>query len=544
MSPLAAHNGAQPPTPPSAAPSHLDDLGPDLLCAVFLKLGPSPMHLAAVPGVCKSWQQLMYEHIYRQLCEKMAPALCKAMGFTTTNVPTGGWPMLFKLLTFCPGAPDIFRPKVPGTSNDWGWWGMLAHVQAERSAFQTGSSVTQALRMKAGFEQEVVFVAGFCDHKMLGDTRDPEGCMSRGLVRNFPESLIAERTGAAAYLRESAEEQERIKKESRGERCAYCDAMLFDLSPGVIGTAGKDAPDDSTEFAILGQACANGHLIFVGLYHRWPEIPTSLKHMPASEEGRVLQTCGLRRLLASTFAVRDRVSGFNLVRRFNPLTVSEKLKRLAMRATELGLRNEQFHSGIDPSNVESPRGAEAEPSGDAPAHQELETEWTEWRELHRFGKGYKVEFRLGDFGVEVERRVESLAQEAEVLLELETVSDDEASFWDIPSETLSQLGALFQAVRNSEATMSRYLNNEQDSRVTVEQLQRLEALKLKGDRLQEGRNEMVKRRTREVEDALSRVGIRQLCHGDYRFWPDEEVVMLYTYNITRITLDEVIVQQS
>lgn len=74
--------------------THISDLGPELLNAVFHKLGPSPMHLAAVSCVSRMWGRIMQEDVWRQLCPKRerwlyaAPWVISVEGFLLLRA---GW---------------------------------------------------------------------------------------------------------------------------------------------------------------------------------------------------------------------------------------------------------------------------------------------------------------------------------------------------------------------------------------------------------------------------------------------------------------------
>lgn len=92
-----------------------DNLGTELLDVIFHKLGPSPMHLAALPSVCKAWRDIVQQETLRRLCLEAAPALCERMGYGASNQPPGGWLGFFKFLRYCPGlCRSSIRPEEIG----------------------------------------------------------------------------------------------------------------------------------------------------------------------------------------------------------------------------------------------------------------------------------------------------------------------------------------------------------------------------------------------------------------------------------------------
>lgn len=122
----------------NAKAATMDDLGEELLLIIFLRLGPSPMHLAALSCVCKQWRRMMNADVWRQLCLEAAPGFCKSMWYSgTLATPTGGWSGVYKFLLYCPGletnASCRHAEILPGL-----YQSIRGHTHGTASGFQTG----------------------------------------------------------------------------------------------------------------------------------------------------------------------------------------------------------------------------------------------------------------------------------------------------------------------------------------------------------------------------------------------------------------------
>ncbi|GAQ83881.1 hypothetical protein KFL_001660160 [Klebsormidium nitens] len=155
--------------------------------------------------------------------------------------------------------------------------------------------------------------------------------------------------------------------------------------------------------------------------HNLRDPQASAFHAPLGE-GRTLKTCGLSRVIAIAFAPERKILGVDLVKRFDPWTVSGKLKRLATRVAEMGLRAEHFQSAVRVLEAGPPSGAEVAPSLEAQDVRALAMEWNESQDLQSFTEEYEEEPRADDSCVELEVRVESLVQEVETHLEIGTAT--------------------------------------------------------------------------------------------------------------------------
>lgn len=310
-------------------PTELGDLGLDMLNAIFLKLGPSPMYLAAASCVCKAWHTLIMEKTLRFVCMGLAPVLYEAMGFSAIDASPGGWFSLYKLLTYCGGVPlsPGYDPHEPGKSLPR-WWGFLGHVQNRLSGFQTGLDLKIDFTVAGDALQDTVFVSRFCTHSAGADSPWQQLlCASRGLVKNFPESSVARQSGALAYLEGPLEARERIQR--LASLCIYCWAPLFQLPRLVTGNWDTHLRASTEAYTTVAHVCANGHLRILGTHVRCCWAPPALRPMECSKEGHQLETYRLSRVLAIAFVPMKSRSGFELIRNYDAFTVAKQIEHLA-----------------------------------------------------------------------------------------------------------------------------------------------------------------------------------------------------------------------
>lgn len=337
-------------------------LGPDLLSTIFCKLGPSPVHLAAIACVCKDWRNVMQERTWKLLLLDAAPVLYQRMGYNELNgEPLGGWLAAYKVISYCPGLlPSEYEnlkeftkgsEPWPGAEYTETWCDLVGHVEEKTSGFQTGPAVIQSLRLREPFRNDVVFVTSPCVHEHKWSEHEPRACAFRGIIQNFPGSAIAAETGARAFLEATREEQETMQEEAE-DCCVYCQAPSFELSEEVFfendysynhpeypSSDDSDASEvDESEFgphgfAVKGSVCGNGHLIMGGYGSRHSEIFLHEPVLEGSGEGLQLEQSELMDLLCETFSMKVEKDGSELAFRksIDPFSASPKLRRLAVR---------------------------------------------------------------------------------------------------------------------------------------------------------------------------------------------------------------------
>ncbi|GAQ81788.1 hypothetical protein KFL_000910080 [Klebsormidium nitens] len=328
---------------PSACRTEIGDLSSELLGIIFHKFGPSPVHLAALPRVCKAWRTVMQEVTYQQLCLEIAPGLCEKMGCDVTSQPPGGWLALFKLLLYCPGMQGLPTSYINWDGDYGSCLDLLGHVQEEACGFQTGPYVTRDLLLKKPFQRDCLFVTELCQHAWLDEDMRLAVCACRGLVQNFPVSAIARESGASKYAEASFEEQQ-LMRGTANDPCTFCGAPVFELREDVFFDIQESfrswwqklfdrcIPD---WFDVTGQVCGNGHLTFE-VFGNWDEA-SFLDGTPMAGSGKGLQveTCELLQRVCEELDPKEHdFCELTFWRDLNPYTLSQKLGRLA---NEIGM---------------------------------------------------------------------------------------------------------------------------------------------------------------------------------------------------------------
>ncbi|GAQ79200.1 F-box family protein [Klebsormidium nitens] len=283
MTPKRSARGlAHPLSPTSSTGSN--DLGPELLNAIFSKLSPSPIYLAALHCVCKDWRDVMQEHTYQQLCLEAAPRLCEAMGYSKISAPPGGWAAVFQLLVYCPGLPSLLYTTARGE-----WWNQLGHVQKKTGGFLTGNGVASALQLKEAFHKDELFVTGLCQH---------EGAR-KNVWDEDVEYISANNYCSSEY--EVADEEE--EEDSDWEE-----------------------PDEDGS-AVRGYVCGNGHLT-LGAVGNFTELGGT--KVAGSGEGLTVEPSPLLKGLSETFALQEEFENELEFRKgLDAFSVARKLRSLA-----------------------------------------------------------------------------------------------------------------------------------------------------------------------------------------------------------------------
>jgi hypothetical protein len=369
-----------------ASTTVLGDLGPELLSAIFCKLGPSLMHLAAVSCVCKTWRGVVQEDVWRKLCLEAAPTLCESMGWCKQSIPPGGWLSVYKLLLYCPGlhrssyTPVALNNEYNDTF-DRGWWELIGHVQEWASGFQTGLLVTRDLRRREPFQKDVLFVSRLCKHER---GLRAQSCACRGFVGDFARSAIAKKSGAIAYLQADPQEQQKMQEEAEN-LCSYCQAPLFELleksffsnnfllDRDILDEMSSDPEDIQRTlqgFDISGDVCGNGHLV-LEVYRNWERVPfLDKKSVTGSGEELHVQISGLLDGVCEAFYPVVEEDGAELLFRksLDAFSVAKKLRGMAYMIEALDLldKKEGEQKGIS----QSP-GGEAE-AGSLKTQSQLE----------------------------------------------------------------------------------------------------------------------------------------------------------------------------
>ncbi|GAQ81796.1 hypothetical protein KFL_000910160 [Klebsormidium nitens] len=301
-------------------------------------LNGAPVHLAALPSVCKAWRGVMQEITWQQLCLEIAPGLCERMGYDVTDKPPGGWLALLKLLLYCPGM-RFDRGYINKDGEEGGFLELMGHVQGKVCGFQTGRVVAKDLLLKEPFQHDCLFVTPLCRHAWLDRDKKLAVCACRGMVWDFPYSAIAKESGAIRYVEASPQEQQLMSSAAKC-RCTYCGTPVFVLQEVVFFNIQEKfrhwwqrvfdrcLPDWSD---ITGQVCGNGHLTFEVFGKRSKRAPfLSGKPMAGSGQGLVVETSGvIKKVYKELMPEPLDFCELDVCRNLNPYTLSRKLTRLA-----------------------------------------------------------------------------------------------------------------------------------------------------------------------------------------------------------------------
>ncbi|GAQ91331.1 F-box family protein [Klebsormidium nitens] len=486
----------------------VEDLGQELLASIFLKLGPSPMHLVALACVCKRWRQVMEGDLWRQLCLEAAPALCNSLLYSVTSAsPPGGWLGVYKLLLYCPGLETSANweraERLAGVYED-----ILGHMHETASGFQTGPQVNKDLGLMAQFASDVLFVSSPCSHEMRSQRCGSIGLLGmvfRGVVQRFEHSAIARRLGAVAYLNAPGYAQKQLQKMAT-DLCAYCQAPLVMLPPAIFDNPICDTEpvprDGKFNFQLTkgngvnvsGHCCLNGHLI--GVYQGWDG--GQLLHrekFPGSGAGLSVQTCRIGRVLSSALLPNpENCSCDTAVKKsLDAFSASRRIKRLLDRIDKEG------------GESELSRVQEWWPAGETQVEYEIrrrqeildtELEWIE--------KLFKAD----------------LARFPESELDLDI--GDETPFWSIDGKDLQRIKTFLDSVPYSEGVFLEYLKHrEHTTSITLERIRRMRLYNLKEQELEEARKKL-------IETALAALGVRVTTRGRLLGqWPDPLSVERY-----------------
>lgn len=508
---------------PSPCGTEIGDLSSELLNVIFHKLGPSPVHLAALPAVCKSWRSVMQEVTYQQLCLEIAPGLCEKMGYDVTSQPWGGWLAFFKLLLYCPGMQHLPEPYINDSRKRSSRLDDLGHVQEEACGFQTGPAVARKLLPRQRqFQQDCLFATGLCQHAWLDEDRNLAVCASRGIVQNFPNSAIAKQSAASRYADASLQEQQ-LMRETANNHCIYCGAPIFELRKDVFFNRhdsfhrlGRDLVpgfiprwDDVT-----GQVCGNGHLTFEVFGNR-PRAPfLERTPMAGSGQGTVVETCQLKKRVCKELRL-PRDDGITCELKFfqdlNPYTLSHQLKCLARAIKGFILDHEEDEEL-------------REEGGSAAA--KLRTMSGLIRRIARTERRIEENYQIyedsckedhKDTGSKDSRGTESDTAQDEGL-------EEELPFWSIPSDDLGVVKDFKNESSSAEYRVFTFLRDSKPSaRIVVNthrKLERFWAQKAEAERRLEL---MEQERKEEIEAALTAAGVQE-SGGE---WPLPEAVQSY-----------------
>lgn len=504
-----------------ATPTGIADLGPELLNAIFTKLAPSPVYLAALSCVCKEWRNVMQEQTWKQLCLEAAPGLCKAMGYSRICIRPGGWAAAFQLLLYCPGLPSVLYTTARGA-----WWDLLGHVEKNPSGFQTGDGVASALQLKEAFHGDVLFVSGWCQHEgMRAEEWDVDmdyfpsfkSCACRGLVQNFPESAIAERSGAVKFCRAPLEEQQRIQERAK-DQCAYCRAPLFELQERLFfknsycsseyaledeeeeEDSDWEEPDEDGS-AVRGHICGNGHLL-LGAVGNYSELGG--KTVAGSGEGLTVETSSLLKELSETFALQEEFENELVFRKgLDAFSVTRKLRCLAR-----GIRDGVF-------------------AGD---HGELE-EGEEARFSVESKTKAEVNALLAGFltwAWDTATAFEEDSANSETETEPDVQAGGNSRFWDIPTDDLDFILRSLEGHHRAVPIVRWYASGSKRSAKTVlRRWHRVRMLERRRSDTMSALRAIRDKRKAEIEAALKKVGIHPAGEWAREKWPDTGAVDKY-----------------
>lgn len=492
----------------NAGAATIGDLGQELLTAIFLKLGPSPMHLAALSCVCKNWRRSMEADIWRQLCLEAAPGLCSAMSYDEAlAIPPGGWLGFYKLLLYCPGLEtSASREYAERLSSDY--MDILGHMHQSASGFQTGPQIIRDLGLEAQFMCDVLFLSTPCLHAMKDQqcgARGLLGMVFRGVIQRFEFSKIARRIGAGAYLDASGYVQKQLERIAK-DRCAYCRAPLVELPPTVFDNPicdNEQVPrNENFNFqltrgngvTVSGHCCLNGHLI--GVFKGWDGGKLLNREvLPGSGAGLSLETCRVGRVLSSALlpnppncscdtAVKDSLDAFSASRRISRLVSRIKENR--------GMNNAASAQKLWPEG-------ETQVEYEIRARQDILDSEIDWI----------VELCKAD-----------LANFSDPEVEIDSCND--TPFWRINEKDLAQLKNFLDSIPKSEGIFLEYLKlKEHTVSITLERIQRLQVHNLKDQELKEARRTL-------IETALAALGVKVATRGRLQGqWPDPLSVERY-----------------
>jgi hypothetical protein len=467
--------------------------------------------MAALSCVCKDWRKVMEEETWKRVCLDAAPALCKAMGFNEPDPPPGGRLTIYKLLVYCPGlqpsfyqdaCKDLWRYEYYSDDEEGEitWWKLLGHVQSPACGFQTGPALVRDL-LSTPFQADILHVTQRCEHLSndISPTSFSGWCTCRGLINNFGESAIAQRTGVSSYLSAGPEKKQKVQQEAK-HRCMYCKAPLFELDKKLFRTDSKPYSESDFEeeergsYSVSGSVCACGHLILHVHYENPHETTACLERraMKGPRDELQIDKSDLVQVLCERFAPVAEEHGPELRFResLDVFSASEKLRCLAERLEE-GMLDEA-EDGCEESDAPCMRAGhkgQLESKEQGQVHPEMEAHEVERQQDISFSS--ILNSQSSWFGSPC----------SEILGKCEYYA-----FWDVIESDVEKVKGLFKEVPGSEGFVREYLGfrSESLSRI-VHRIQRLHVLH--------------ERRKGEIEVALEQACIPK--------WPDYEAVDMF-----------------
>jgi hypothetical protein len=349
-------------------------------------------------------------------------------------------------------------------------WELLGHVKSPACGFQTVPAVVKDL-ISTPFQEDVLYVTQRCIHH---SHHASAWCACRGLISNFEESALAERSGACSYLRAGPEEKQKVQQEAK-HRCMYCKAPLFELDKQFFRTNSEldwgdsdfEEEESMLRYSVDGFVCVHGHLILQVLHENPYETTACLegRAMQGSGDGLEVDNSDLVQVLCERFATVTRKDGPELRVResLDVLSASGKLRCLAERLEE----------GM----------------------------------LDRAEDGCKESDALGRHDISSSSILdpESLSGSDSPLSEILGECEYYA-FWDVFESDVEAVKGLFEEVHGSERVFREYLGFRSESLSrTVQKIQRLHVLQ--------------GRRKAKIEMALEQARIPK--------WPDYEAVDMF-----------------
>ncbi|RZB71078.1 EID1-like F-box protein 2 isoform B [Glycine soja] len=211
-------------------------LSEDVIFLVFQHLNWNPKLIAALSCVCKWFDDLSKQVLWKEFCKTRAPKMMLDLQSSGSHSVDGNWRALGKLLIFCSGCRQgsLFNNvQVPGH-----------FVNKTRFSRTSGKSFLMPQCIN-----DVLYVSDPCEH--IGQSEEGDLGFFRGIFKSFASSNVRRMLiNRGAQLHQT-------------EICPYCKAKLWSmLQANMIPQTAScrlGSYEDYTEYYV----CLNGHLLGV-----------------------------------------------------------------------------------------------------------------------------------------------------------------------------------------------------------------------------------------------------------------------------------------
>ncbi|KAH1192722.1 EID1-like F-box protein 2 [Glycine max] len=208
----------------------------DVIFLVFQHLNWNPKLIAALSCVCKWFDDLSKQVLWKEFCKTRAPKMMLDLQSSGSHSVDGNWRALGKLLIFCSGCRQggLFNNvQVPGH-----------FVNKTRFSRTSGKSFLMPQCIN-----DVLYVSDPCEH--IGQSEEGDLGFFRGIFKSFASSNVKRMLiNRGAQLHQT-------------EICPYCKAKLWSMLQANMIPQTASCRLGSYEDYIEYYVCLNGHLLGV-----------------------------------------------------------------------------------------------------------------------------------------------------------------------------------------------------------------------------------------------------------------------------------------